>query len=177
DQFRAWWGADQLPAHLQIITYHAGGLSFSGTAGDALTVWNAAASDENDFIDSVSIASETNAVSFGFDPVSQEFLGTKPDGLTVLGVNGGIAAEVNGDIGSPGTIVNLPKITSLTLTNNATQLTWVSQPNYTYTVQYNSDLTSTNWTTFTNLTAGDTVWSVMDSTVSTQRFYRVILNR
>jgi len=177
DQFRTWWGADQLPPNLQIVMYHAAGLSFSGSAGDALTVWNGAATDENDYIDSVTISIETNAVSFGFDPVSQTFLGIKPDGLTVLGVNGGIAAEVNGDIGSPGTIVNLPKITSFALTDGGAQLSWVSQPNYLYNVVCKTNLMDPSWTTVTNTTATDNIWSVTVPNTGPQLFYRVILNR
>ena len=81
DEFRAWWGSTNLPPDLQIIDYHGGGLSLSGTAGDALTLWNAAAATEGDFIYSVSFGVETNGVSFVYDPVAQDFPGTTPDGL------------------------------------------------------------------------------------------------
>jgi hypothetical protein len=174
--FRTWWGTDQLPAYLQIITYHATGLSFSGTSGDALTLWNAAATTEDDFIDSVSIAAETNGVSFGFDPNTQNFSGVTPDGLSVAGVNGGITAAVGGDLGSPGSIFNLPKLTGLVRTNGGWQLSWISQPNCSYTVQCKTSLTDANWTTLTNLTAGDNVWNYLDPATINQRFYRVILN-
>jgi hypothetical protein len=96
--------------------------------------------------------------------------------LSVAGVNGGISAANGGDVGSPGTIVNLPAITSLVATNGAVQLTWSSQSNYTYAVQFKNELSETSWTTLTNLTAGDNVWSVTDFAIRTQRFYRVILN-
>jgi len=175
-QFRTWWGDNQLPPKLQVIDYHGSGLGLSGTAGDAITLWNAAATSEGDFIDSVSVAAETNAISFGFNPDTQTFLGITPDGLSVLGVNGTVAAAVNGDIGSPGTIVNLPKITGLVQTNGTWQLSWISQPNHSYTVQYSTNLTSASWTTLTNFTAGDNTWNFADPSTNASRFYRVILN-
>jgi hypothetical protein len=175
--FRTWWGANNLPPNLQIIPYHGAGLSFSGTVGDALTVWNAAAVRESDFVDSVSIAStDGSAVSFCYDPYAQVFSGINPDGLSVLDVNGAFAAAVNGDIGSPGTIVNYPKITSITRAGGNTQLSWISQSNFNYTVQCKTNLTDANWTTLTNTTAGDNIWNVTSPTSSTQCFYRVILN-
>ena len=176
DEFRAWWGADQLPPNLQIVDYHGSAVSFSGT-GDALTLWNAVAITESDSIDSVSISTATTGVTFGFDPYTKTFFGFAPDGLSVAGVNGAFVAAVNGDIGSPGTIVTYPRFTSLSLTNGGAQLSWASQSNYTYTVQGKTNLADANWTTLTNVTAGaGNVWNWVDTTTSSQRFYRLILN-
>ena len=98
-------------------------------------------------------------------------------GLSVAGVNGAFIAAVNGDIGSPGTIVAYPRFTSLALTNGGAQLSWASQSNYTYTVQSKTNLADANWTTLANITAGvGDVWSWIDTTTSSQRFYRLILN-
>jgi hypothetical protein len=179
DEFRTWWGPENLPANLQIITYHGAGISFSGTSGDALTVWNAVGTtdfDLGDFIDSVGVAVETNGISFCYNPYNNTFPGTTPDGLSVLGVNGAFAAAVNGDIGSPGTIVNLPKFTGITQTNGGMQLSWISQSNFVYTVQCKTNLTDANWTTLTNTTAGNNLWTFKDTTTNKQRFYRLILN-
>lgn len=179
DEFRTWWGPENLPVNLQIITYHGAGISFSGTSGDALTVWNAVGTtdfDLGDFIDSVGVAVETNGISFCYNPYNNTFPGTTPDGLSVLGVNGAFAAAVNGDIGSPGTIVNLPKFTGITQTNGGMQLSWISQSNFVYTVQCKTNLTDANWTTLTNTTAGNNLWTFKDTTTNKQRFYRLILN-
>jgi hypothetical protein len=47
-----------------------------------------------------------------------------------------------------------------------------------YTVQWTGDLTSTNWTTLTNLTSTLPTMTVTDATApaNTNRFYRIILN-
>ena len=176
DEFRTWWGPENLNPNLQIIPYHGGGLSFSGTLGDALTLWNAAATTEGDFMDSVSIDTETNGISFCYDPYARFFSGIVPDGLSVLGVNGAFAADVNGDIGSPGTIVNFPKFTGITRTNGGVQLSWISQSNFTYTVQFKTNLTDAGWTTWTNVIPAGNTWNLVDPAPGTQRFYCLILN-
>ena len=57
-------------------------------------------------------------------------------------------------------------------------LTWTALLNRNYSVQYNNDLTTTNWVTFTNLTATLPTLTVTDTSApaNTNRFYRVILN-
>ena len=177
DEFRTWWGASNLPSKLQIIDYHGGGLSLSGSAGDALTLWNAAAAAEGDFIYSVSFGVETNGISFCYDPVNQDFPGTTPDGLGVQGVNGAFSAVVGDDIGSPGTVVNPTGAFKLTKTNGGFNLSWNGQPNWNYTVQYKTNLTDANWTTLTGILSGNTnVVNYTDNTTGLQRFYRVFFN-
>lgn len=177
DQFRAWWGPQNLPANLQIITYPK--IGFSAT-GDAVTLWNAAATTESDFIDSVSISTATRGISFGFDPTQLSdsgFLGFAPDGLSMADINGAFVAPIGGDVGSPGTIVNLPRFTSITQTNGGFALSWFTQPNWTNSVQFKTNLTDPNWTTLINLPGSNTnVMNFIDPVTSTQRFYRVILN-
>jgi hypothetical protein len=50
--------------------------------------------------------------------------------------------------------------------------------NRNYTVQYNGDLTTTNWLTLTNRTVTTPVMTVMDmgGFTAANRFYRVVLN-
>jgi len=57
-------------------------------------------------------------------------------------------------------------------------LSWTGLSNRNYTVQYNGDLTTTNWLTLTNLTATTPIITVIDPGVftNTNRFYRVVLN-
>jgi hypothetical protein len=94
----------------------------------------------------------------------------------VAGVNGAFAADVNGDVGSPGTIVNPAKFTGITHTNGATQITWTSQSNFTYTVQFKTNLTDAAWTTLSSVTPTTNTWSISDTSAGGQRFYRLILN-
>ena len=176
--FRDWWGAN-LPPRVQIISYNGSGQGLSG-GGDEVHMWNAATADVNDTVAGVSFLDSTGGISsFGFDPTVPNqtgFLGYAPDGLSVNGVNGAFIAAVGGDIGSPGTIVNLPRTTSITQTNGGFQLSWVNQPDWNYTVQYKNNLSDANWTTLTNLASdGSSVFSIVDPTISTQRFYRVSL--
>jgi hypothetical protein len=96
--------------------------------------------------------------------------------LSVPGVNGAFAADVNGDIGSPGTIVNFPKFTGITRTNGGVQLSWISQSNFTYTLQFKTNLTDAGWTTRTNVIPAGNTWNLVDPAPGTQRFYRLILN-
>lgn len=173
--FRDWWGP-QLPARVQIISYNGAGQGLSG-GGDEVHVWNAAASTDGDQVAGVSFLAEANNVSFGFDPTVPNptgFLGYAPDGESVVGVNGAFVAASGGDIGSPGTIVNLPNITSLTATGGGFQLAWVNQPNWDYTIQYKTNLSDANWSTLTNLTSdGSSIFNFTDRTAGAQRFYRV----
>jgi hypothetical protein len=92
----------------------------------------------------------------------------------VVGVNGAFAAANGGNIGSPGTIVNLPTITGLTPTGEGFQLSWINQPNWDYTIQYKTNLSDANWSTLTNLTSdGSSVFHFIDQAAGAQRFYRV----
>ena len=61
---------------------------------------------------------------------------------------------------------------------NGFALSWTTLLNRNYTVQYNGDLTTTNWLTLTNLTVTTPVMTVMDmgGFTAANRFYRVVLN-
>ncbi len=179
DQFRTWWGPDQLLPNLQIIDYHGAGLSF-GSGGDALTVWNAAALGESDYVNSVGFDVAAQGFTFTYDPDTGIFGGTtnSPNGIAVAGVNGAFVAAVSGDIGSPGVIVNMPRFTGIAKANGGYVLSWISQPNRKYAVQYKTSLLDANWTTLNIVNVGNTnLFSFTDSTAAgAQRFYRVVLN-
>jgi hypothetical protein len=61
---------------------------------------------------------------------------------------------------------------------NGFALSWTTLLNRNYTVQYNSDLSTTNWLTLTNLTVATPVMTVIDpgATTNGNRFYRAVLN-
>ncbi|HVU27514.1 MAG TPA: CotH kinase family protein [Verrucomicrobiae bacterium] len=167
--FRTWWGSQNLPANLQIITYPNIGFS---SDGDAIYLWNAAANSTTDTVTSVTFGTATKGVSFGFDPSSGTF-----GGLSVAGQNGAFVAPVNGDVGSPGTILNLPRFTELNFDGNSFNLSFVTEPNLNYTVEFKNDLADPVWQTLTNFTAASSLSVISDSTAVTNatRFYRVVV--
>jgi hypothetical protein len=173
--FRVWWGPN-LPASVQVIGFNGNGQGLSGS-GDDVHVWNAAASTDGDQATSVSFLTGVSGISFGFDPTIPNqtgFFGFAPDGLSTVGVDGAFAAAVGSDIGSPGMIVNLPRVTNFAPTNGGFAISWINQPNWNYTVQYKTNLSDATWTTLSNVTSdSSSVFGIVDPTVSTQRFYRV----
>ena len=71
----------------------------------------------------------------------------------------------------------LPVFQSVTHANDQIQLTWSAAAGQTFHLQYNSDLTSTNWTNLGSpLTATNGTMSASDTPgPDQQRFYRVLL--
>jgi hypothetical protein len=168
--FRTWWGAQNLSVNLQIITYPSIGFSSSG---DAIFLWNAAASSITDTVATVTFGVATKGVSFGYDPASNVF-----GGLSAADQNGAFVAAVNGDIGSPGTILNLPRFTQFGFNSGSGfNLSFVTQSNLNYNVEYKNNLTDPVWTTLTNFTAVSNSFIVADPATSTNsaRFYRVVV--
>jgi len=173
--FRDWWGTN-LPANVQVISYNGSGEGLSGS-GDEVHVWNAAATDNADQVTAVGFGAGTDGDSFGFDLTYLDQSGFDGFTLSTAGVNGAFVATVGGDIGSPGTIINVPLLTRATITNGGFNLSWVSQPNWNYTIQYKTNMTDFVWSTLTNIMSGNTnLMTYTDSNTSTQRFYRVMLN-
>jgi hypothetical protein len=170
DNFRAWWGPQNLPGRLQIITYPSIGFSASG---DAVNLWNAAASSVTDTVASVTFPAASRGVSFGYDPAAHAF-----GALSVAGQNGAFAAAVNGDLGSPGAIVNLPRFTGLNFNGGGGfNLSFVTQSNLNYRVEYKDSLTALTWTALTNFTAAANLFIITDAATGTNsaRFYRVVV--
>lgn len=147
DAFRAWWGLRGLPPNVRIFTYAGSGLSFS-SGGDAVNVWNAVATADTDKVASAVFGTATRGVSFGYDPDSGTF-----GGLSAPGVNGAFVAAVNGDVGSPGTILNLPRFTGCWRDGGGFHLRLVTQPGRNYRIEYADSLRSADWETLTNVTA------------------------
>lgn len=102
EQFRTWWGAANLPAGLQIVSYSGSGLGLS-SGGDSVRLWDATTPNEGDTIAVADFGAAEPGVSFNYDPDSATF-----GGKSVLGVHGVFAAEAvaagGQDIGSPGRI-------------------------------------------------------------------------
>ena len=169
DQFRTWWGPQNLPANLQIITYP--NIGFSATS-DAIYLWNAAANTITDTLASVTFSVATRGVSFGFDPASRAF-----GALSIAGHNGAFVAAVNGDIGSPGSLIDPPRFTQLNFNPPAgMNLSFVTVAGFAYRVEYKNNLTDATWTPLTNFVATASLFNLADPSTNNNatRFYRVM---
>jgi hypothetical protein len=174
DEFRTWWGTNLSPG-VQIIDYSGSGQGLS-SSGDAVYVWNAAATDDSGYVTAVTFGSAIGGDSFGFDLNFLDQSGFEGT-FTTAGVDGAFVAAIGGDIGSPGAIINMPRFNGSTQTNGGFALSWASQPDWNYTIQYKTNLTDAAWTTLTQVTSGNTnVMNYTDTTPDAQRFYRVFLN-
>lgn len=72
----------------------------------------------------------------------------------------------------------LPAFQSIALTNGTVNLAWNSVSNWTYRVQYKTNLTDANWTDLPgDVLATNVISSKTDVTVPTQCFYRLLLLR
>jgi hypothetical protein len=167
--FRAWWGPQALPPDVKIITYGGSGLSF-GAGGDAVNVWNAAAAVDSDKVASATFGTATRGVSFGYDPDANTF-----GGPSTTGVNGACVAAVNGDVGSPGTIINLPRFTGCSLDGAGFHLTLKTQPGRNYRIEYTDNLASGTWLTLTNATAVPNPLQVTQTAAGGCRYFRAIM--
>lgn len=99
EQFRAWWGSSNVPDTVQIVSYSGPGLSFSGTEGDSLLLWDDASSDPADVVDSVTFGPAVPGYSFTYDPFTEQFGAPSQEG-----VNGAFRSANGTDVGSPGRI-------------------------------------------------------------------------
>ena len=171
DAFRTWWGLQDLPPNVKIITYVGSGLSF-GSGGDAVNVWNAVATVDSDKVASAAFGTATRGVSFGYDPGSSTF-----GGLSAAGQNGAFIAAVNGDIGSPGTIINRLRITACSLSGNEFNLTLVTQPGRHYRIEYTDTLSDVDWLPLADVMTAPNPLSITDTNAgsASTRFYRAVM--
>jgi uncharacterized repeat protein (TIGR03803 family) len=108
--------------------------------------------------------------------------GGKPYAGLVKGSDGNFygTTEAGGTNGS-GTVFRLtvgPTFQAVTLTNGMLSLTWTADPGQAYQLQFNSDLSSTNWANLGSVltaTAGSVSFSDY-ATNGPTRFYRVLLS-
>jgi hypothetical protein len=168
EMFRAWWGDANLSTNLQVIMYPSIGFSADG---DAIHLWNAAATSITDTVANVTYPAATKGVSFGYDLTSGAF-GT----LSVAGQSGAFAADEDGDIGSPGKVVGPPEfVRGVYHPDLSFNMRLATLPNLNYIIEYKNSLMEANWTVLTNFTASSNSFFLKDFTVGTNaaRFYRI----
>ncbi len=110
--------------------------------------------------------------------------GTSPYGSLVQASDGnlyGVTSE-GGDSDGDGTVFRiaglnlLPQFQSIVLTNGSVDLSWNSVSNWTYRVQYKTNLTDAYWTDLPgDVLATNAVSSKIDPGFSPPRFYRLVL--
>jgi hypothetical protein len=140
DQFRTWWGTNELPAGLKIISYTGSGIGLS-SAGDGLRLWNAVATANGDTIAAVDFPAGEPGVSFSYDPDTGVF-----GALSIDGVNGvyqapGTLVGVT-ELGSPGriragTVVlpPTPPVLSVERIDGSVRISFAAQGGRTYRLQ------------------------------------------
>lgn len=141
-QFANWWGTNQLPAGLQVVTYGGNGLSV-GASGDGLRLWDSVTADVNDLVASVDFGSATAGVTFNYDPATQQF-----GMLSEIGVNGVFQAAAAPDIGSPGRITapaSLPRL-QVTRLGGQLRIEFDAEAGHRYTLEVRDDFTTSAWT-------------------------------
>jgi uncharacterized repeat protein (TIGR03803 family) len=111
--------------------------------------------------------------------------GALPTAALVQGNDGSFYGTTSsGGQGGGGTVFRLtvasaaPVLQVVTLTNTMVSLTWTTEAGGVYQLQFNSDLSSTNWTNLGGAgTAAGAMLSATDSvTNGPRRFYRVVLS-
>ncbi|MCI0539687.1 MAG: immunoglobulin domain-containing protein [Verrucomicrobiales bacterium] len=173
EEFRNWWGPENLLPNLQVITYRGNGLS---SAGDAVNVWNAAATDDADKLASAVFSTATMGITFGYNSDAGQF--GEP---SIAGQFGAFAASSGGDIGSPGYIrdsqrVFLPRFREIKITGGNILVTWSGQPGTKYVLQAKTGLEDAAWGAIRTVTATETLTTVEEpiSGATGQRFFRVV---
>jgi hypothetical protein len=173
EDFKAWWGAENLPANLQVVTYRGNGLS---AAGDAINVWNIAAVEDSDRVASAVFSTATAGVTFGYNADTATF-----GALSVTGTFGALVAAQGGDIGSPGyirnhVVVSAPRFTRTVAQATGVTLEWSTQAGANYKLQARPALGVGNWAdvkTYTATGAFQTEEIAFEAGAS-QRFFRVV---
>jgi len=174
EAFKRWWGEENLPEDLLIISHNGNGLN---SLGDEIKLWNSTALTEGEFLAPVvNFGPSPAGVSLWFDPVEAEF--GEP---SVLGERGAFHAVEAGDIGSPGWTSNnrvvRPKVTSTRRAPEGVFVTWKTQPGRAYELRRSDTPQGSNWALVSVQTATTSSLTALDASANgvPQRFYKIVM--
>jgi len=168
-QFAAWWGADNLPPGLKIVTFDGFGFAENGAG---LYLWPPGAQDVfRDVYGSWSWGINSLGVSLYLD-TNECFFGCD----SVLGERGAFQAVECPDIGSPG-YVAAPALRLLSIRRDGLSITlqWRSVPGRRYRLLAKPNLAEMGWSELGTYNATNATVAATEELpgVSESRFYRV----
>jgi len=171
-QFRTWWGATNLPANLQIITYPSSGLGL-GATGDGLRLWTDTATAAADTVASVDFGPSGTGVSLGYDFASGVFGGPSQESI-----EGAFRCVTSTDVGSPGVIRArpVPPVLRGRITGGKLRLEFQTEPERLYRLHARAAASAAAaWApTGDTLRATNTQTAAFESVTSDlQRYFRV----
>lgn len=155
EQFRAWWGTNELPVGLQIFTYSGSGFGLS-SGGDGVRFWDPTTASNADTVSSVDFPAGTPGVTFNYDVDAATFGVLSVEGVAgVYQAPGSIDRDLNltvKDIGSPGRIragsVVVPPsapILSILVEGGTVLVRFTGQAGHTYRLERRTTLGSGDW--------------------------------
>jgi hypothetical protein len=174
--FVQWWGADQLPPDLQVVTWRGWGLSKSSS--DTINLWNSSPSYRENTIATLSLLDSIEGFSQETYSSYDEVEGSGAIYLreSVLWESGAFLSAVGGDTGSPGYTTNPPpRLLTASLNAMGVQVRCRVVAGKQYRLSFKNALKETDWTPLGTETASGPVLTFHDAPPgSTQtRFYRV----
>ncbi len=177
EAFKLWWGAENLPPDLQIVTWAGWGISSSGN--ESISIWNPGADSPFDVVATVGDVAATAGVSHEF-----EHFWDAAEGCASLfpkdsapWENGAFPAAIESDVGSPGYTANpAPRLLTVLLNATDVQVRCRVVAGRRYQLGFKNSLTEADWTplgTQTAIGAALTFRHNISPASSKTRFYRV----
>ena len=184
EAFACWWGERNLPERVQFVRYAGNGFQANY---DSVTLWNPTATQASDYTD----RAEYVNLNPDFTPVRGTSLTFWCGGWiefgqsSVLGDCGAVRAAEADDIGSPGYVANHPPRTvvprppfclQVSRDSQGVHLTWRTQCEMRYELQYKEDLAALTWTPLSQHSASGPQTITTDATSDGRpcRFYRLV---
>ena len=177
EAFKLWWGVENLPPDLQIITWAGWGISSSGN--ESISIWNPGADNPFGVVATESDLAATPGVSHEFYNYFTEAEGCAAlfSQESVPWESGAFPAAIGGDIGSPGYTTNPPpRLLAVSLDATGVQVRCRVVAGKRYRLSFKNALKDPVWTPLPpELLASGSVLTTHDSPPggTKTRFYRV----
>ncbi|MBL9167165.1 MAG: immunoglobulin domain-containing protein [Verrucomicrobiales bacterium] len=171
EEFVRWWGPHNLPANLQVISYHANGFQ---QEEDSVTLFGPHATENPDHVCSVGFADAPLGISLWFDPVLAPF-----GAPSVEGERGAFRSVESNDLGSPGWVEEheVPLHLRMSYEDREIRLQWATQPGRVYQLLSADSLDATTWEVIYQRQADGQALSMVDlrqSPPGHRRFYKLL---